>query len=80
MMNVEKLFGRELFGTVVETADDFGSLFLRHGKVALVPGTGFGAPKFVRWAYAASLEDLTEGLNRLEKFLSGTGITDFHNL
>ena len=79
MMNVEKLFGRELFGTVVETADDFGSLFLRHGKVALVPGTGFGAPKFVRWAYAASLEDLTEGLNRLEKFLSGTGITDFHN-
>lgn len=74
MMNVEKLFGRELFGTVIGNADDFGDLFLRYGKVAVVPGTGFGAPDFVRWAYAASMEDITEGMNRLEKFLSGTAV------
>lgn len=71
MMNVERLFGKELHGTVIKDADDFGSLFLKYGKVAVVPGTGFGAPNFVRWSYATSLENIKAGLGRLEKFLAG---------
>ena len=71
MMNIEKLIGKELHGTVIRDADDFGNLFLKYGKVAVVPGTGFGAPNFVRWSYATSMENIQEGLNRLEKFLAG---------
>ena len=71
MMNIEKLIGKELHGTVIRDADDFGNLFLKYGKVAVVPGTGFGAPNFVRWSYATSMENIREGLNRLEKFLAG---------
>ncbi len=74
MMNVSKTFGRELFGTVIQNADDFGNLFLKYGKVAVVPGGGFGAPDFVRWSYATSMENIKEGLNRLEKFLSGQAV------
>ena len=71
MMNIEKLVGKELHGTVIRDSDDFGNLFLKYGKVAVVPGTGFGAPNFVRWSYATSMENIKVGLNRLEKFLAG---------
>ena len=71
MMNLEKLIGREYHGVVIKDADDFGNLFLKYGKVAVVPGTGFGAPHFVRWSYATSRENIREGLDRLERFLKG---------
>lgn len=74
MMNVETLFGKELFGSVVRGSDDFGNLFLKYGKVAVVPGSGFGAENFVRWSYATSMENIKEGLNRLEKFLKGEAV------
>ena len=74
MMNVSKVFGKELFGHVIKDADDFGSLFLKYGKVAVVPGTGFGAPDFVRWSYATSMDNIKAGLDRLEKFLKGEAV------
>ena len=54
------------------TNDDvFADAFLKKGLVAVVPGSGFGAPNFVRWSYATSMENIKEGLDRLEKFLQG---------
>lgn len=70
MMNLEGLVGRTLCGGVIRNADDFSAAFLEHGLVATVPGTGFGAPNFVRWSYATSMENIIEGLARLKKFLS----------
>ena len=74
MMNIEKLIRKELHGTVIKDSDDFGNLFLKYGKVAVVPGTGFAAPNFVRWSYATSMENIKEGLDRLERFLAGETI------
>ncbi len=71
MMNIEKLLGTTIHGEYIGSADDFSSAFLKHGLVATVPCTGFGAPNFVRWSYANSIENITEGLDRLETFLSG---------
>ena len=70
MMNLEQILGRTLYGVQIETSDDFAGLFLKKGLVAVVPGTGFGAPNFVRWSYATSMDNIKEGLNRLEKFLA----------
>ncbi|NVB78809.1 MAG: pyridoxal phosphate-dependent aminotransferase, partial [Kofleriaceae bacterium] len=39
------------------------------GKVAVVPGSGFGAPGFVRLSYACSMENIREGVGRLAKAL-----------
>ena len=64
----------QMFGTVINSADDFGQLFLQHAKVAVVPGTSFGAPGFVRWSYATSMDNIKKGLDRLENFLKGESI------
>jgi hypothetical protein len=45
----------------------FVSLFPR--KVAVVPGGEFGADIFERLSYATSMEDIKEGLNRIEEAL-----------
>lgn len=70
MMNIDKLKGRTLGGRIIRDGDDFAMAFLEKGLVAVVPCSGFGAPDFVRWTYAASMENIREGLDRLEKFLA----------
>lgn len=70
MMNLKDIFGRTLHGVKINTADDFADVFLKKGLVAVVPGTGFGAPGFIRWSYACSMENIKEGLDRLEAFLT----------
>ena len=69
MMNISPLIGKEYYGTKIQNADDFAETFLRVAKVAVVPGTGFGAPEYVRWSYATSMDNIVEGLERLKKFL-----------
>jgi len=39
------------------------------GKVAVVPGSGFGAPGFVRLSYACSLANIQDGVSRMAKAL-----------
>lgn len=70
MMNMEKLIGRIIHGETIHTSDDFCTAFLKHGLVATVPGSSFGAPSFVRWSYATSLDNIKKGLDRLEAFLN----------
>ncbi|MBQ2966928.1 MAG: pyridoxal phosphate-dependent aminotransferase [Clostridia bacterium] len=69
MMNVKKLFGKTFFGKTIHNADEFAEVLLEHAKVALVPGSGFGAEGYVRWSYATSIENIDKGLDRLEAFL-----------
>ena len=69
MINVQKLIGKTLGGIKINSSAEFASAFLKKGLVALVPGEGFGTPGFVRWSYAASMENIKEGLDRLERFL-----------
>ena len=71
MMNIEQLIGKEMHGVVIKDASDFCKLFLQYGKVAVVPGTAFNAPNFVRWSYATATENIRKGLDRLERFLNG---------
>lgn len=70
MMNITKLFGREIKGKVINNSDDFCGALLENNKVALVPGSGFGAEGYVRWSYATSMKNIENGLDRLEEFLA----------
>ncbi|HEY0250810.1 MAG TPA: pyridoxal phosphate-dependent aminotransferase [Kofleriaceae bacterium] len=40
------------------------------GRVAVVPGSGFGAPGHVRLSYATSMKNITEGVGRLGRALA----------
>jgi len=53
------------------TSEEFASRFLREEKVAVVPGTVFGAcgEGFLRVSYAYSLKSLKEALGRMERFV-----------
>ena len=70
MMNLEQLIGKTIHGVEITNDDVFADAFLKYGLVAVVPGSGFGAPNFVRWSYATSMDNIKEGLARLEKFLA----------
>ncbi|GBF12171.1 pyridoxal phosphate-dependent aminotransferase [Tepidibacillus sp. HK-1] len=50
-------------------ADDWANALLEEAKVAVVPGSGFGAPNFIRLSYATSLEQLTEAVKRIKEFV-----------
>ena len=54
------------------TSDEFATRFLQEEKVAVVPGTAFGAcgEGFLRISYAYSLEELKKALGRLECFVN----------
>ncbi|MDQ2087198.1 pyridoxal phosphate-dependent aminotransferase [Herbivorax sp. ANBcel31] len=69
MMNISKLIGKEIEGVKITNSDVFANVLLEKAKVALVPGSGFGTDIHVRLSYATSFENITEGLNRIEKFL-----------
>lgn len=70
MMNISKLIGKELGGVVIKGSDSFADVLLEKANVALVPGSGFGTDIHVRLSYVTSMENITEGLNRIEKFLN----------
>lgn len=70
MMNIEKLIGRTLGGKLITNDDDFAVAFLENAYVATVPCSGFGMKNFIRWSYAASMDNIKEALDRLEKFLA----------
>lgn len=59
--------------TGYEHVDAFVEALLEEAKVALVPGSGFGAPNNVRLSYATSLDSLHQALDRIEAFIKARG-------
>jgi aspartate aminotransferase len=68
--NVTKTVGKSLAGKKISGSDDFAAHLLESRKIALVPGTGFGAPNHVRLSFATSMENIVEGLDRIEAFIN----------
>jgi aspartate aminotransferase len=55
----------------MRTSMQFAEQLLSKANVAVVPGEAFGTEKHVRISYAASMEDLKRGLDRLHEFIVG---------
>jgi len=65
--NVTGLLRKNFNGKLIETSSDMATLLLDEVKVALVPGSAFGAEGFLRLSYATSMEKIKEGIDRVEK-------------
>jgi len=52
----------------VKSSAEFASALLEKEHVAVTAGEGFDAPGYLRISYAASMEDLREGANRILRF------------
>lgn len=68
-MNVKKLLGTERYGKVFNTASELCDDILERALVAMVPSEGFGIDGYVRLSYATSMENIKEGLDRIEKYI-----------
>jgi aspartate aminotransferase len=60
-------------GTPLEDDVALCDYLLDVGRVAVVPGSGFGAPGFVRLSYATSMDNVTRGLERMGEALAALG-------
>ena len=68
--NVEAALGRTTpGGGALSDSDAFSLRLMEEGGLATVPGSGFGAAGFIRLSYAASMDRLRAGCDRLESFL-----------
>ncbi len=68
--SVHGLVGRRAQGSVLEDDVAVARFLLEQGRVAVVPGTPFGAPGHVRISYAASADTIREGLRRITEAVS----------
>ena len=62
-------YGKSYKGTVLESAAQIGAILLDEKLIAVVPCADFGMPDHIRLSYATSIENITEGINKLEEFL-----------
>ncbi len=63
---LKKRFEGELIGSTLRLAE----LMLEHERIAVVPGEAFGAPGYLRFSFACSLDTIEEAMDHLESFLS----------
>jgi aspartate aminotransferase len=65
--NVSAVFGK----SGITCSMDFAEQLLKEGHVAAVPGEAFGTTEHIRISYAASMDDLRKGFDRIQKFVAG---------
>jgi aspartate aminotransferase len=57
-------------GGIVDDDLALAEYLIEKARVAIVPGSGFGAPGFARLSYATSMEKIETGLGRMHKALA----------
>ncbi len=67
--NVSELIGQKIDGRTITDADMLAEILLEEVYVAVVPGSGFGAPDNIRFSYATSMDQIEEGMDRIESLL-----------
>jgi aspartate aminotransferase len=72
-VDVLDILGKTINGKQIKDSFSLTELLLEHARVAVVPGAVFGDDNFIRLSYAASLENIKEGMQRIEYFINKTG-------
>jgi aspartate/methionine/tyrosine aminotransferase len=57
------------FNGTITSGDDCARYLLERANVAVVPGEAFGSPDHIRISYAASMERILEGMDRITEAL-----------
>ena len=71
MLVVSGVYGKKCGALEIKDSISFADALLSAEKVALIPGAAFGADDCVRLSYSLSMEDMLDGLDRIERFLEG---------
>ncbi|MGH7179291.1 MAG: pyridoxal phosphate-dependent aminotransferase [Tepidisphaeraceae bacterium] len=68
--NINAYLGTRVDETKITDAVSFADSLLEHAHVAVVPGNDSGFPTHIRLSFATGMEQIDEGIDRIEKFLS----------
>jgi len=69
-VDISKNYKQKFEDKEIGSDENFANLLLEKALVAVVPGVGFGAPGNIRLSYATSMDNIREGLDRIENFLN----------
>ncbi|HHW43017.1 aminotransferase class I/II-fold pyridoxal phosphate-dependent enzyme [Desulfofundulus thermobenzoicus] len=67
--SIDGYIGRQYKDHTIKGATDLAGILLDEVKVAVVPGVAFGDDRCFRLSYATSMENIREGLDRIEQVL-----------
>lgn len=65
--NVSALYGKSAGGRVIKDSSDLAAYLLDEAHIAVVPGVAYEAPDYLRLTYASSMEEIVEGMDRMER-------------
>lgn len=68
--NVSGLIGKSYGEWTISDSDTLAGYLLDEAKIAVIPGSGFGAPNYIRLSYATSMEAIEKGLDRIVEAIS----------
>lgn len=68
-VNIANVLGTTVKGKQINSSLDLSELLLDEAHVAVVPGIAFGVDQYIRLSYANSMENIKEGLERIEAVL-----------
>lgn len=70
MANIKNIKGKTISGIKIDSSIDLANSLLEESHVAIIPGVAFGDDNYIRLSYATSMDNIKEGLNRIEKFIT----------
>lgn len=65
--NIRRLLNKRFGDKVIKTSTDLADFLLEQAEAAVVPGDAFGASSHIRLSYATSMENIKEGLKRIQE-------------
>lgn len=69
-VDVTRAVGKEIAGERVDTSAELAQVILEKAQVAVVPGEAFGKSGYLRLSYALGLDELVEGVKRIQLLLN----------
>jgi aspartate aminotransferase len=69
-VDISKILKKHYKGKRLGYSLSFAKILLSEAKVAVVPGSVFGAEGYIRLSFATSVENIAKGLDRIEKFVN----------
>ncbi|MBR1442195.1 MAG: pyridoxal phosphate-dependent aminotransferase [Firmicutes bacterium] len=68
-IDISKLCGEKVDGKKIKDGADVARILLDKYNVAVVPGESFGYDDHIRISFAVGMEDIVEGIDRIENFV-----------
>ena len=69
-VDISKILKKHYRGKRLGYSFSFAKILLSEAKVAVVPGSVFGAEGYIRLSFATSVENIAKGLDRIEEFVN----------